>query len=248
MSSNDPPRSPPTESPRTEIVTKERVTVLVSSEPARKPKPPLRRRRRDEEAAQVVVQPPPLDRDAYLHALFREHGGFILRMLLRHPDILEESAKDLRQEVLLLMTRKHDEGEQPPERMRAYLARVVRNLVSNHVREPRPERDRGGEPEDQVSPEPDPLGAMQEAEDWNKVLGYMNALTEAEAEVVVAVHFEGLGLDETAERFGRPRSTVFSQLQSAREKLEARRIASARRAEMRQQIHARRKPGSGGGA
>jgi DNA-directed RNA polymerase specialized sigma24 family protein len=222
----DPPR---------ELTTAGGVKVIVGADP---PRPSRRRRAQQEAAPQVAIFPPGQsagERAAFLDALCRRHGPFVDRMLLARGDVLEESTKDLRQEVLVIYCAHVEKTRQLPDNQEGFLCEVIKRVVSNHKQKPRPIAvgvpDSGAAVYDAL----DAGEAIMIAEERAKLERYVGMLPAEEAEAVRRVDIEGMTLEAAAAALGRPRTKLFRQLERARETLRELAQASARAAE----IHAR---------
>src|SRR5690349_19196082 len=64
-------------------------------------RPPRARREPAQKVVVAAPRPPTGDREKFMRWLYKEHGPFILLVLLGRRDIGPESAQDIRQEVLL---------------------------------------------------------------------------------------------------------------------------------------------------
>jgi RNA polymerase sigma factor (sigma-70 family) len=197
------------------LTTTSGVKVTVGEDPFPAPR---RRREPPEPSPQVIVLPagqPAHERGAFLEALCKEHGAFVERVLILQG-ILPESAKDLRQCVLLILCA-HVDNEEPLENVRAFLKRVAQNEAWNHKRRRRPQ---GGADEDAAICEaPDPEQQAEDAELRGKLLRYLALLPEAEQELVRRVDFEGTPIEQIVAEGGRPRTSVVRELNRARDKL-----------------------------
>lgn len=213
MSPRDPrPASPPKPSRGVTVVVREPRPL----EPRRAPEIPL-----PHAGPKVVVLPPGqprAERDAFMRELIQRHGAFLRRLLRARRDVLEESAKDLEQRILLIVCR-HFEAKGPPPNERGYLVSVMRRVIANHKRAFRPDVDPGAEVEAELSPATDPEGRAAAAEEWAHLERYLAALPEEEAEAVRAVDLHHLTLDEAAAVLGRPRSTLAAQRERGWDKL-----------------------------
>ena len=210
-----------------EITTTGGVKVVVNERrrpPATPTSGPLER------APRVVIRVPDpqrRERDAYVSKLFEQHGEWIKKTLVTRGDVLEESANDLRQDVLVILTKLLDSGQRP-DNVRGYLIRVIRNVVSNHKREWRPDVDREADADLAVGSTPDAEGLMRLVQQWEKLERYIACLPQKQQQVIRCVDFEGMSLEETADALGRPCGTVASQLARAKEMLEELALASER--------------------
>jgi RNA polymerase sigma factor (sigma-70 family) len=152
-------------------------------------------------------------------------------MLLRRRDVLEESTKDVQQRVLMVLCDRIEKNRLP-ENVRGFLVGTMRREIANHKRAWRPEIEQGVDADAATCAAPDPEGAAELAERWEKLLRYLTRLPRAEAEVFERVDLDGQTLDEVATELRRPRSTVADQLVRARDKLEELVRVSARATEL----------------
>lgn len=204
-----------------QIVTTSGVTVRVAPPPPPEPEPEPKGWLPEE---RVVIRPPEKalqERDRLLRLLVDEHGEWIRLKLLRHvgKEIPEESVKDLRQRVLLILGAQL-ERVGPPEHVRAFLAQVIQNVIRNHRRLKRPVVDREADTDEAITSAPDPEEALELVERWARLMRYIGDLPDAEAEVIRCVDLDGMTVDDTAKLLKRPRGTVSTQLTRARERIE----------------------------
>ncbi len=192
--------------------------------------------REGEEGPAVALDPRwRAPRDAFLASLDKEWGGLILaelsRIIARQKDGAKESAKDLCQKVLLVLSRRYEEhvaqtGEAwAPDNPKAYLRAVSHNVARDHfkAKERRPAIARGVEVDETPDAAPDPEEAASHAEllaifERERKRG---TLTEEEAEVFEGRASLGMTFPAIAAVLGRPVSTVQTQYRRAVEKLNA---------------------------
>jgi RNA polymerase sigma factor (sigma-70 family) len=169
-------------------------------------------------------------RDAFVASMGTEWGEVILdsltREVLRRKDSAKESAKDLRQLVLIVLSRKYERhvletGEAwEPDHPEAFVRSVSRNVARNHfkMKERRPEIERGLEVDAAPGVVPDPEQAALLAETLEQCEGQ---LTQEEKEVFEARELLGLSFPVIASLVQRPLVTVHRQHARARAKLQA---------------------------
>jgi RNA polymerase sigma factor (sigma-70 family) len=218
--------------PQKHFTTTTGVTVFVSNRyiPPRAPEPPPAPwRPRKPDAVIVPANRPAEERQAFLDWLYREHREFIEQQL-RYHGILPESAKDLRQRVLLILGDRVDEST-PPETVRAFARGVVRNEAMKHKQRWRPNVQQGVEPDGETASAPSPETDAARAEQREKLRRYLDMLSPAEAEVIRAIDFDGMTFDEAADALGRKRGTVVTQHARALERLKEMAAASERAAQ-----------------
>jgi RNA polymerase sigma factor (sigma-70 family) len=172
-------------------------------------------------------------RDAFLASMDAEWGWLILQELgkeiARRKDGAQESAKDLRQKVLLVLCRRFEEhvartGEEwTPDNPGAYLRGVARNVARDHfkVKARKPPIARGVEVDDTAGDGLDPEEAARRAELLAVFEREPGTLTEEEAEVFEGRVSHGMTFPAIAAVVGRPISTVHAQYGRAVEKLKA---------------------------
>jgi RNA polymerase sigma factor (sigma-70 family) len=226
------------------IVTRTGVRVFVQDRLYRMPEPDEPERRpRMPRAIIVPANQPSEDRNAFIAWLEKQWGPFIQSQLLRAGGIPPESAKDLHQQVLLVLSdfyeTNHDRG---PDDVPAYLERVVDNAVCNYRRLRRLAVQLGAELDEEIASTPDPERAAMLSELWKKLEGYVRKLTPEEAEVFEAREIHEQSFDAIAAALGRPRTTVINQHARAMEKLGE----LARASERATALGARRRRAGGG--
>jgi RNA polymerase sigma factor (sigma-70 family) len=219
--------SPEVTAPKT-LVTAAGVHVIVKAPPPappapeRKPEPP-------EQLPRVTVAPvdqAAQDREKFMKGL-REHGKLLDEILRDREDVLKESRKDLRQRVLMILTR-HVAAKGPPRKLRAFLVEVVNKEVANHKNKWRAPVQQGADGAAKRSDAMGPESAAELAERREKLERYLTFLPEEQAEVIRCVYLWAMTIDETAEAVGRPRGTVSTQLASGLAKLKELANASER--------------------
>jgi DNA-directed RNA polymerase specialized sigma24 family protein len=174
-------------------------------------------------------------RNAFLASMSATWGSVILQELgkeiARRKDGAQESAKDLRQKVLLILSRRYDEHVAQtgtawaPDNPEPYLRGVSRNVARDHFKAKarRPAITRGVELDETAGAMPDPEEAASHAE----LLAIFErerereALTEEEKEVFEGRASLGMSFPAIAALVGRPVSTVYLQFRRAVAKLNA---------------------------
>jgi len=174
-------------------------------------------------------------RDAFLASMDAEWGWMILQELgkeiARRKDGAQESAKDLRQKVLLVLCRRYEAhvaqtGEAwAPENPGAYLRGVSRNVARDHakMKSRRPAIERGVEVDETAGAGRDPEEAASHVEflaiyERERERG---TLTAEEAEVFEGRASLDMSFPAIAAVLKRPLSTVHAQYSRAVEKLKA---------------------------
>jgi RNA polymerase sigma factor (sigma-70 family) len=183
----------------------------------------------------VIVFPPnqPVEeRDAFVRWVDKQWGAFI-DMKLRRGDILEESARDLHQKVLMFASAEYEKQKRPPQNVQAFLDTVIVHVICTHGQRVRPEFDEDTEADATAASAPTPESAAARAELLEKLRRYVTHLAPEEAEVFEAREVRGLTFEEIAAALGRSLSTVSSRYDRALRKLRDLARASERRATLR---------------
>jgi RNA polymerase sigma factor (sigma-70 family) len=220
-------RAPPGEAkdaPRT-LTTTGGVQVIVR--PAPPPREPPEPRREPEPVARgprAIILPEgqtPEERRAWLDTLCREHEELVDALLARRNDVLEESRKDLRQRVLVILYEHVVKTEQVPEHMRAWLGAVIRKEVRNHKDRWRPDVQEGADAEAvPAGSEKEPERAVDLAGRRARLERCLEQLPAEQAAVIRCLELFEMTLAETAAAMGKPTSSVFDLARKAAEKLE----------------------------
>jgi RNA polymerase sigma factor (sigma-70 family) len=172
------------------------------------------------------------ERRALAHEVCKRHQAYIEALLARFRDVVPASGEELVQEVLLVLHAEVEATGREPEKVRGFLKQTVRYKVKNHKRLRRPVIDPGvnADAVGAASTEADPEGTAELHEQLRKVERYSRGLPQAQVDVLRCTLGAGMSLDETAEALGRPRATVYDQLQAAKATLRARAQDSERAA------------------
>jgi RNA polymerase sigma-70 factor (ECF subfamily) len=213
----------------TEFITANGVKVIVQpappseleSEPEPEPEPIQR----------VVIRPPAdahREHDAIMKRLVDKYRPFIRAMLLRRGDVVPESAEDLAQRVLLVLSDEIAELKRLPPNVEGFLVDTIRNEVSNHKRGRAAEARRRAEADIEPWAAPDPEYALRHAQEKAKLERYADELPPHEKAVYCCIDREGMTYGETAAALGRPVGTVTTQIVRIRRKLKERAEESER--------------------
>lgn len=206
------------------------VRVIVRDRPLPEPRQAPEEPREAGRRAIVVPEHLPVDeRNAILASLTKEHGDFILETLGRYQ-VNQESVKDLRQRVLLVLL-EHVEQRKPLPNPRGFIVNTARNEVANHKRAGQarpPVGPQGTEVDEVPAATTDPEGKTTRAELKHKIGVYISRLPPELAQVVRAMDFLGLTIEGAAQALGRPRATVDRQHKRAWEQLKEMVLASER--------------------
>jgi DNA-directed RNA polymerase specialized sigma24 family protein len=186
----------------------------------------------EEEGPSVALDPRwTAARDAFLASISAEWGWLILQALgkeiARRRDGAQESAKDLRQKVLLVVCRRFEEhvartGEAwAPDNAGPYLRGVSRNVARDHFKAKarRPAITRGVEVDETAGTGLDPEEAACHVQLLATFERERGTLPAAEAEVFEGRVSLGMTFPAIAAVLGRPVSTVHVQYRRAVEKL-----------------------------
>ncbi len=146
---------------------------------------------------------------ATLAELYRLHGGYLLRALIRITNGDRGRAEDILQETLVRAWRNPKAMARGPEHCRPWLFTVARRIAIDHFRmvAARVTEVSDEAPEDH-SPSYDPYDAVLAARDIAVVL---DRLPAHHREVLVELHLKGRSVAETAKVFGVPAGTVKSR-------------------------------------
>lgn len=152
-------------------------------------------------------------RDAVFTDVYRTHVDFVWR-LSRSLGVDPLDADDLVHEVFLVV-RARLPARDPEAPIRAWLARITRNLALHHHRS----RARDARRLARVDPPPTPRGPDEEL-DLGEAAALMHAflqtLDAARREVFALVEIEGLSAPEVAEACGAKLPTIYTRLRAAR--------------------------------
>ncbi len=123
--------------------------------------------------------------------------------------------------MLLVLRAAVLETGREPEKVQGFLKQTLRRKVADHKKKWRPSPADGADAAllPATSTESDPEGTAELNEQLQKVERYSAGLPQAWVDVLRCIHGAGMSIDETAAALARPRGTVYSQLEAAREKL-----------------------------
>lgn len=159
--------------------------------------------------------------------LVREHADLVYRVALRVVGCADDAA-DVAQEALVRVWRSADGV--PPERRRAWCARVARNAALDHLRRracrPQPAADPTVLPEP-ASPLPLPDADAEGAEVQLHLDAALDALDEPYRSIVVLREVEGLAYQEVADALDLPLNTMKVYLHRAKRRLREALLQSA---------------------
>ncbi|MFJ1751850.1 sigma-70 family RNA polymerase sigma factor [Kitasatospora sp. NPDC088134] len=171
---------------------------------------------------------PTLDQQT-LAELYRLHGGYLLRAMLRATSGDRGKAEDIVQETLLRAWQNPDAIRRGPEHSRPWLFTVARRIAIDHFRmqSARPQEVAGETPECHGGAH-DPYDALLDARDMAVALA---ELPSHHRDVLVELHMKGRSMVEAAAALGVPVGTVksrsFYAVRALRPILEARGLAAA---------------------
>ncbi|WP_083976200.1 sigma-70 family RNA polymerase sigma factor [Kitasatospora azatica] len=171
----------------------------VARQPLDAPRPPARQ---PEESRQTLDQ-------ETLAELYRLHGGYLLRALLRVTNGDRGKAEDILQETLLRAWQHPEAVSRGAEQSRPWLFTVARRIAIDHFRmaAARAQEVSGEMLEDRPLAE-DPYEAVLAGRDIAVVL---EGLQPHHREVLVELHLKDRSVLEAAERLGVPPGTVKSR-------------------------------------
>ncbi|MEU9127539.1 sigma-70 family RNA polymerase sigma factor [Kitasatospora sp. NPDC048540] len=164
-----------------------------------------------------------------LAELYRLHGGYLLRAMLRATNGDRGKAEDIVQETLLRAWQNPDAIRRGPEHSRPWLFTVARRIAIDHFRmqSARPQEVAGETPEGHAGAH-DPYEEVLDARDMAVVLA---ELSPRHRDVLVELHMKDRSMAEAAAVLGVPVGTVksrsFYAVRALRPILEARGLASA---------------------
>ncbi|MFF7588798.1 sigma-70 family RNA polymerase sigma factor [Kitasatospora purpeofusca] len=171
---------------------------------------------------------PTLDQDV-LAELYRLHGGYLLRAMLRVTSGDRGKAEDIVQETLLRAWQNPAAVQRGPEHSRPWLFTVARRIAIDHYRmqAARAQEVADETPEDHAGAH-DPYDEVLVAQD---VAVAMAELQPHHRDVLVQLHMKGRSMVEVAQVLGVPVGTVksrsFYAVRALRPILEARGMAWA---------------------
>ena len=155
---------------------------------------------------------------AAFEALYRRHKDPLYRYLLRlclHRDV----ADDVFQEAWSKIVNARD-SYRPTARFRTFLFRVAHNCFIDYLRRnQRHEFPVKTDPDQELSPEPDPETLTEQALQKRRLNRAMADLPQEQREAWLLYAEGGLGLDEIAEIAGVNRETAKSRIRYASRKL-----------------------------
>ncbi len=201
------PRMPPEKV----LVTSGGVQIIVhaepeppSSEPPPEPRFPVAIFVPDNQPAEYL--------DQVFNSLCEQHRDFVVQVLRGRGDVLEESAKDLAQNVMLTLWN-YVRQKEPPRNVRGFLRDLIDKEVIDHKRMKgrRPAFDRDADPLEMADSAPDPEQSVDALQHLAKVERGMASLPRWEAEAVRYIELLEKTIEQTARAVGRPLSTVAAQ-------------------------------------
>jgi RNA polymerase sigma factor (sigma-70 family) len=154
----------------------------------------------------------PEDLDEVFTSLCEQHHDFVMGVLRARRDVLEESAKDLAQNVLMALWRYVRERE-PPRNVRGFLFDLIEKEIIDDKRTQgrRPALDGEVDAEAMADSAPDPEQSVDAVQHLEKVERCLAALPEAEAEAVCYIELLETTIEQTSRAVNRPQSTVAAQ-------------------------------------
>ena len=166
--------------------------------------------------AQVVRDILAGDRDAY-RLLVRRYGGVLYNHAVRMVGNGDD-ASDLAQRALVKGYQKLSSCREP-ERVGAWLFRILSNLAKDHIRSPR-RRDLSLDQLPEVSEkEGDPADSLDRGEIQNRLAEALEALTPEQKEAFLLKHVEGRSYEEMAAVLNVSSASLKMRVHRAREAL-----------------------------
>lgn len=165
----------------------------------------------------VAAVEPAADVDAFIVAMFDEHGIGLVRMVRLFLDD-RNAAEDLVQEAFIRLSRSAARIRDP-QKAGAYLRSIVLNLARDHnrrglvsLRHRVPTDDRQASVED----------TLDLSEDTAAVIAALRDLAPRQRDCLVLRYYDELGIDEIATTLGLSRNSVKTHLTRGLRSLEAR--------------------------
>jgi RNA polymerase sigma-70 factor (ECF subfamily) len=183
---------------------------------------------RDANGGATGETPDTLD-DATMAELYRLHGGYLLRALMRITSGDRGRAEDILQETLIRAWKNPAAIARGPERCRPWLFTVARRIAIDHFRMVAARvQEVADEAPEERAPSYDPFDAVLDARDVEVVL---DRLPAHHRDVLVELHLNGRSVADAARVLGVPPGTVKSRnhyaVRALRPMLEAAGVHSA---------------------
>jgi RNA polymerase sigma-70 factor (sigma-E family) len=163
-----------------------------------------------------VAQDEPVDADAFVEAMFAEHGRGLVRMVRLFVDD-RNAAEDLVQEAFIRLARSAHRIDDH-RKAAAYLRSIVLNLARDHnrrglvsLRHRLPLDDAVASAEDEVVL----------SEEHQQVVDALGTLPRRQRDCLILRYYDELGIDDIAETLGISRNSVKTHLTRAVRALEA---------------------------
>ncbi len=157
--------------------------------------------------APTHAQPTALDTDAFVVAMFEEHGRGLVRLVRLFVDD-RNAAEDVVQEAFIRLARSADRIRDPA-RAGAYLRSIALNLARDHnrrglvsLRHRLPFDDRVASVEDEV----------MLTEDHRQVVEALRSLPHRQRDCLLLRYYDELGIDDIADALGISRNSVKTHL------------------------------------
>lgn len=203
----------PRRSPKKVLVTSGGVQIVVNAKPEPPtPEPPPTPGPRFPMAIFVPDDQPAEYLEQVFTNLCEQHRGFVVQVLRSRGDVLEESAKDLAQNVMVTLW-SYVRQKEPPRNVRGFLRDLIDKEVIDHKRMKgrRPAFDRDADPLEMADSAPDPEQSVDALQHLAKVERGMASLPPWEAEAIRYIELLEKTIEQTARAVGRPLSTVAAQ-------------------------------------
>jgi RNA polymerase sigma-70 factor (ECF subfamily) len=150
-----------------------------------------------------------------VHAALRAHADDLLGYLERRVEVRADAA-DLLSETLLTAWRRRGDVPEGETDQRLWLFGVARNVLANHHRSGRRRRALAGRLRERLA-----SAEVADAAAGSEVRDAVRRLPEAQRELVMLVHWDGLTIAQAATVLGLNASTARGRYGAAREALRA---------------------------
>ena len=158
----------------------------------------------------------PLDGDAFVVAMFEEHGRGLVRLVRLFVDD-RNAAEDVVQEAFIRLSRSVDRIRDPA-RAGAYLRSIALNLARDHNR-------RGLVSLRHRLPYDDHIASVEDevvlSEDHRQVVEALRSLPHRQRDCLILRYYDELGIDDIADTLGISRNSVKTHLTRGMRGLEA---------------------------
>lgn len=173
---------------------------------------------------QAIVLPTNLSHeelDRIIRELCKEHRAFMLQILRSRSDVLEESAKDLAQNILVALWEYVRDEQKVPSNVRGFLVDLTEKEVIDHHRMKgrRPALDRDAEAKFVRDDGPSPEEAVDATQHMERVQRCLARLPHEQAEAIRYIDLLEQTLEMASKALQRPLPTVAAQRKRGLENL-----------------------------